>query len=314
MKKIIIAICLIMASSTVIFADVLNFDIPSNTDTGSVRKLNSSIYPPNTTATVLDYGYGIQAQKYNNSGSYTTIVGLLRFDTSGIQDGATITDAKLYLYCSYGVNQDSRNLNIEYYNFSSVSESDYIDDVGTNAANISLTITNNATKEITLSNPNSYISKTGYTGFRMGVSGGQTTNGYQDVVIFNGRDYTNHIGRLVVTYTPSSPPGAPGNPTFTNVANKSMTISWTAATGATSYTLQRGGSNISTSATSPYDDTGLAVNTSYTYRVIAVNSDGSTNCAADQSQTTTYYDKSFNGSGAIKTINGVYVDTLNGQN
>lgn len=161
---------------------------------------------------------------------------------------------------------------------------------------------------ITLSNPTN-ISRTSYTIFCIGITSPSET-GANHCWINNQSAFDNMS--LVVDY--STAPGVPGNPTFTNVAHKSMTISWTAATGATSYTLQRGGSNISTSATSPYNDTGLAVNTSYTYRVIAVNADGSTNCAADQSQTTTYYDKSFNGSGAIKTINGVYIDTLNGQN
>lgn len=120
----------------------------------------------------------------------------------------------------------------------------------------------------------------------------------------------NYYGRIA-SFSNLAPPSAPGNPTFSNVANKSMTVSWSAATGATSYTLQRGGSNISTNATSPYNDSGLFVATSYTYRVIAVNADGSTNCAADQSQTTTYWSKKMNGS-TVKKINGNYVDKVNG--
>jgi len=51
----------------------------------------------------------------------------------------------------------------------------------------------------------------------------------------------------------------------------------------------------------------------YDYRISPNNTlaNGGGNCAADQSQTTTYWSKKMNGS-TVKKINGTYVDKVNG--
>lgn len=76
----------------------------------------------------------------------------------------------------------------------------------------------------------------------------------------------------------------PGAVTFANppVANKKAVLTWTGGAGATSFTVQYGTTNpptltASTSATSPYTIENLTNTVLYYYRVIAVNSYGSTN-------------------------------------
>ena len=89
-------------------------------------------------------------------------------------------------------------------------------------------------------------------------------------------------GIIVITYTPNSPPGTPGTPTFSSVTQTSMRVSWTAATDASSYKVERcqgtGCSSFSQIAsgitTLYYDDSGLTVNTTYRYRVRGTNTSG----------------------------------------
>lgn len=81
------------------------------------------------------------------------------------------------------------------------------------------------------------------------------------------------------------PSGAPANPAAFNAAAASPTsvnLSWSAVEGATRYTLERktgggayaavGGSSLTVTS---YTDAGLAPNTAYTYRLKAVNAEGS---------------------------------------
>lgn len=82
-----------------------------------------------------------------------------------------------------------------------------------------------------------------------------------------------------------APIPVPGSFTITSVAagNGEVTLSWTAASGAVSYTVSYGttaGSyttTASTQATSPYTVTGLSNDSSYYFMVTAVNTYGSTN-------------------------------------
>ena len=101
---------------------------------------------------------------------------------------------------------------------------------------------------------------------------------------YNGDNNYNGSNSATLTQTvnPASDlPGAPGAPTFTNISSTSLTVNWTAASGATSYAVWRKpGTNGkwseigSTTTTLSFNDTGLTAGTLYTYEVIAWNATG----------------------------------------
>ncbi|HET9554220.1 MAG TPA: fibronectin type III domain-containing protein, partial [Anaeromyxobacteraceae bacterium] len=108
---------------------------------------------------------------------------------------------------------------------------------------------------------------------------------YFRVQAVNANGTTSGASSSVTTL--AAPPGAPGTPTFSNIAAGSATITWTAGTGATSYNLQRATDTLFTQnlttftgVASPYNDGTLAGNTTYYYRAVAVNSGGSTTGAS----------------------------------
>jgi hypothetical protein len=67
-------------------------------------------------------------------------------------------------------------------------------------------------------------------------------------------------------------PSQPLNLTATPVQTNQINLAWSAATGATSYIVDRGGSPVALTTSTTYSDTGLATNTSYCYSIIASNS------------------------------------------
>jgi titin len=80
------------------------------------------------------------------------------------------------------------------------------------------------------------------------------------------------------------PPGAAGTPTYSSIAATTLTVSWAAATGATSYALERAPDSSGAPGTwtrvatgvaaTTHGDTGRTANTRYWYRVRASNAGG----------------------------------------
>ncbi|MFB6511460.1 glycosyl hydrolase family 18 protein [Streptomyces virginiae] len=69
-----------------------------------------------------------------------------------------------------------------------------------------------------------------------------------------------------------TPPTAPGTPTASNVADTSLTLTWTPATddkGVKNYDVYRGSGKIATVTGTSYADSGLTKGTTYTYSVTA---------------------------------------------
>ncbi|MEV7558881.1 glycoside hydrolase family 18 chitinase [Streptomyces sp. NPDC089795] len=69
-----------------------------------------------------------------------------------------------------------------------------------------------------------------------------------------------------------TPPTAPGTPTASNIADTSLTLTWTPATddkGVKNYDVYRGSSKIATVTGTSYADSGLTKGTTYTYSVTA---------------------------------------------
>jgi poly(3-hydroxybutyrate) depolymerase len=76
--------------------------------------------------------------------------------------------------------------------------------------------------------------------------------------------------------------------TVTGTTSSSVSLSWSAETGAASYNVYRNGSKVNASAvtTNSYADSGLAASTSYNYAVTAVNSSGESAQSATVTATT----------------------------
>lgn len=114
---------------------------------------------------------------------------------------------------------------------------------------------------------------------------GIVTNGFQvgTGAEVNSSAVAYHYAAWNKPAAPSGVPGTPGSPTFSNTATNSVTVSWTSASNATEYKIERaldiGGvamwySTIATTAELSYDDTAMASGQKYWYRVRAVNSNG----------------------------------------
>ena len=120
--------------------------------------------------------YSTTSLKTKTGEYYSSSCTFLRFDTSGLPDAAVITVATLKVRCGRSGDADGRNLNVEWYDPSNwpIQTHDHVDLAGTNAASVDLSLFPPSTAwdfyEIALSNPTN-VSKTGFTGFRLGISG-----------------------------------------------------------------------------------------------------------------------------------------------
>jgi chitodextrinase len=87
-------------------------------------------------------------------------------------------------------------------------------------------------------------------------------------------------GGAIGTGTPdATPPSVPTNLAGGAVSSSRINLTWTASTdnvGVTGYKVFRNGSQIATTATPGYGDTGLSLNTSYSYAVAAFDAAGNT--------------------------------------
>ena len=98
----------------------------------------------------------------------------------------------------------------------------------------------------------------------------------------NGQDW--HF--TAVTNGAPQPPSAPTGLTASPVSTNQITLTWSAAAGATGYIVQRASSTLATTATTSFSDNGLLANTAYCYSIITTNSVGSSSPTAAQCATT----------------------------
>jgi len=123
--------------------------------------------------------------------------------------------------------------------------------------------------------------------------GSSPTASYTDGTVVNGTTYYYEVTAVnpagegpastqSAPATPAVPVTLPAAPTAVNVtaANAQVTVTWTAATGATSYNIYRStsqrsqGTNIGSSPTTSYTDGTVVNGTTYYYEVTAVNTTG----------------------------------------
>lgn len=167
------------------------------------------------------------------SGTYGVMCGLIRFNTATIPDGAVVASAILRVMIASNApwSSDSRNLDCEYHQFTTITPSEFVKNTGTNAFSIPIVsgaIAGNTMKDIALSNVSNVV-KTGYTGLRMSISGGAPA-GSNQFYFYSFDDTYNTKPQLIVTYNT-----IPGTPTITAptagvVWNATHTITWMAAT------------------------------------------------------------------------------------
>ena len=96
----------------------------------------------------------------------------------------------------------------------------------------------------------------------------------------------NNWNLSVTSEPPSGPPDAPTGLSATAAAHNRIDLAWTPVSGAASYTIRRGDTQIGTSRTASYVDTTAQASTSYEYTVVAVNSAGDSAPSAAVSATT----------------------------
>lgn len=115
------------------------------------------------------------------------------------------------------------------------------------------------------------------------AKGNVTKSEIQQVYVGTGRynkvsnGYKEDInGTIEGTYpflvVDSVAPGLPGVPSATAKSDKTISLSWTAATdniAVTGYEIYRNGTKVGTSATNSFVDTGLTASTAYSYTVLA---------------------------------------------
>jgi hypothetical protein len=190
------------------------FSVAASGHDGFITKEGTeSEWPPTGTLTPntnVGSDFGAMARKIRNqSFTFTEIaVAYFRWDTSALPDGATITSAILRLSVTGLSAAEARALNFEYYDFGATLEAtDYVDNVGTTAASVASGTwqawPTTGTVDVALSNLGN-INKTGFTGIRVGVAGGQPAgSGDPDTRIhFAEFDHaTRTEAQLIVTYS-----------------------------------------------------------------------------------------------------------------
>ena len=134
-----------------------------------------------------------------------------RWDTSSIPDADTVSAATLRMYLDTKQDTDNRNLQGDWHDFDvptvGLGSEDWVHDAPTaNAFAEDITgLTDGANNTITLSNVAANISKTGFTGIRVGVSGGEPTGTNRfDIAMLEHA--TSDEAMLSVTHLPTFTP------------------------------------------------------------------------------------------------------------
>jgi hypothetical protein len=218
----------------------VTFSLAGSGDDGDLR-LTGSGYPPVGAVAGNTSGSFVTTGRRFVFGGYDVFNALMRFDTSAIPDGATVTGATLRLQVTAKQNADARNLVAEWYDSANwpIDGGDYALGSSANA------LAGSAIAQIVVGSQNDFalsglgsLSKTGFSGLRLQVDGGQPS-GDNFVQVASFDHATLPEPQLVVTYTtgpppPDTPPANTGLPVVSGVAQDGQTLS--ASTGSWSGT------------------------------------------------------------------------------
>jgi hypothetical protein len=182
----------------------LTITLASGSDNGEVdaNGPQSGGYPPSAAPTVF-VGSTLTAGRRLAYSSYGIYEPLLRFDTSGLPAGATITSATLKLYVNRSSNGDSRNLVADWLPTAvwPLTAADWsLNETGTALAPTSISsIATGAYDSFPLTGL-ANISTSGYTTLRLQIDGGQPS-GDNYVQFASYQDSSAPKPQLVLTYT-----------------------------------------------------------------------------------------------------------------
>ena len=103
---------------------------------------------------------------------------------------------------------------------------------------------------------------------------------------------SNIAGATTPTVTDTTPPSAPSGLTATAISTNQINLTWSASTdtggpGLAGYMIYRGGTQIATTTTTNYSNTGLSPSTPYCYTVAAYDTATNTSAQSSQSCATT---------------------------
>jgi hypothetical protein len=190
--------------------------VSAGADDGYVG-LAGSAYPPSGAGVPETAGSSVTVGRRSVHTGFELYTGLVRFDSSAIPDGATITSATLRVYVTGKADGDNRNLVAEWYDAANwpIGGGDSVVSSSASAlggADITQ-IATGASNDFDLAGLGS-VSKTGYTGLRLSVSGGQPSA--DNYLQFAAWDHPSlPEARLIVTYTTTAPPPPPPPTTLT---------------------------------------------------------------------------------------------------
>jgi hypothetical protein len=190
------------------------FAISSAANDGS-GYYESTSWPPNGGTWTADDGTSLWVSKTRVGNIYYNDVAFLRFDTSSLGSGATVTGATLALYVISRSTSQSASLLADYYDFGgepSGSEDWVLTSSPAILSQSVSSLTTGAVNSITITDL-SGISKTGITGIRLTLSA-ITPTGTNEVEIAAYEHTTLQEPRLTVTYTTGGGGGGPVLRTF----------------------------------------------------------------------------------------------------
>lgn len=138
----------------------------SGSQSGHVYKSGAS-YPPGGDAVADPGGDKIAARTYAG-GQYDVVVAVLFFDTSALPDDCEVTGCQLDGDLEYSDGGDGAQFSLGWYNGSNapVSVEDYTSSTSESAYSYT-NLSGSISLPLALKSPNSYVSRTGYTGLRM---------------------------------------------------------------------------------------------------------------------------------------------------
>ena len=135
------------------------------------------------------------------------------------------------------------------------------------------------------------VTKTNYSDTTLSCSDPLALDTFYEyyVIAYNagGSSSASNTAHAMTNQCTPTTPAAPTGLTATPYSQTQIVLSWTASTGATSYTLSRTGYGvIYTGGLTSFSNTGLTVNTSYSYTVTASNTGGTSASSTPASATT----------------------------